>query len=227
MPFATDVKLFGECLFPVLKELLSFWKAFARIDNFVPFCVSNSNWFSYYNFLVLSLIHNCILRVDHSLVYNCLRCLNWRNCWLTSKHTNVSFFLLSRSASATTSWNCDFFWVLSLSLSFCSYGTWFSNAIIIHERSDIRNRKSSSSISAQWSIRLFNSLFIPSNKLSPNVLTIVLFIVFVHMFTLIFFVHQSSLFMSNIAVSDQHNIGITFSIILILSKVCFSVSIHH
>jgi len=42
-----------------------------------------------------------------------------------------------------------------------------------------------------------------------------------------FLYHQSSLFVSDVAVSDQHNVRVTFSIMLILSKVCFCVSIHH
>ena len=176
--------------------------------------------------MILSLIHYRILSLHDGLINYRLRCLRWRNLrhnWWQSIWTRI----LSWPTSTTRSWNSYFLWVLSLSLPFSPSRTWLSNAIIIHKRSNIRNRKSSSPISTKRCVWLFNSLFIPSYKLAPHVLTIIFFVVFIHMFALILFIHQSSLFVTHIAVSDQHNIGITFTIILILRKVCFCIGIHH
>ena len=43
LPFATHIKLFGECFFPIREVLLSFGITLAGIHNFVPFSISSAN----------------------------------------------------------------------------------------------------------------------------------------------------------------------------------------
>jgi len=161
LPLATNVKLFGECFFPVRQELLSFGITLAWIHNFVPFHLTTNRWLHYSRLLILSLIHYRILSFHNSLINYRLRCLKWWNLWL-NRWQRIRTCILPWSRSASSRWNGHFFWVLSLALPFSSNRTWLSNTIIIHKRGDIRNGESSSSIGAKRRVWLFNSLFIPS-----------------------------------------------------------------
>lgn len=139
LPFATYVELFGKRVFPVREELLSFWKSFAWINNFVPFSIpwsnrllSNEFWFK-----VLSLISNCDLSLCDCLIYQSL----WRLLSYCHWYHRLDHCGIERSASTTSWWNYYFIWILPFSMSFnrCCL-TKFSDSIIIFKRCNIWNR---------------------------------------------------------------------------------------